>query len=95
MDASRLGAMGLTGMLLFLAGLHLLWQARGEVFFWLEEFLRIFRGEFAKRGGMGIPARTWVRAGEPAQSGRRTLRMVAAFALMVLGPVLFLIDLRF
>jgi hypothetical protein len=90
---SNLGAMGLVGFLLFLAGLHLLWQGRHEVIFWMDEFFRIFRGEFTKRAG--APAD--VPSNDAAISTKRyrgTLRLIAAFGLMMLGPLLFLIDLR-
>ena len=92
MDSSRLGAIGLTGFLLFLAGLHLLWQGREEVFFWTGEFLRIFRGEFTRRAGVSAPV---FAAARPEKRHRGTLRLIAAFGLMALGPLLFLIDLRY
>jgi hypothetical protein len=84
--------MGLIGFLVFLAGLHLLWKARGEVLFWTDEFLRIFRGEFSRRGGVEAPSAVLPQREERF---RRTLRMIAAFGLMMLGPLLFFIDLRF
>jgi len=94
MRASNLGAMGLIGMLVFLAGVHLLWQARAEVLFWIDEFLRIFRGEFARRGGVDSRSHAAANAAmAPGQRYRGTLRMIAALALMLLGPLLFLIDL--
>lgn len=92
MSGSHLGSMGLIGLLAFLAGLHLLWRAREEVLFWAEEFLRIFRGEFSRRAGVEVPPTILPRA---EKRFRGTLRMIAAFGLMALGPLLFLLDLRY
>jgi hypothetical protein len=86
--------MGLIGFLSFLAGVHLLWQGRHEVIFWIDEFFRIFRGEFTKRAGAPIAA-TADAATDQAKRYRGTLRLIAAFGLMMLGPLLFLIDLRY
>jgi hypothetical protein len=94
MNGSHLGAMGLVGFLSFLAGLHLLWQGRHEVIFWMDEFFRIFRGEFMKRGGVPVTVAADPTA-KPAKRFRGTFRLIAAFGLMMLGPLLFLIDLRY
>jgi hypothetical protein len=94
MNGSHPGAMGLVGFLSFLAGLHLLWQGRHEVIFWMDEFSRIFRGEFTKRAGTSVAATT-DDAAISAKRYRGTLRLIAAFGLMMLGPLLFLIDLRY
>lgn len=94
MAGSNLGATGLIGFLLFLAGLHLLWRARGEVIFWVEEFLQILRGEFTRRAGSPASEPLQAAARKPNRY-RGTLRILAAVGLMMLGPVLFLIDLRF
>ena len=39
-------ARGLVGILLVLAGLHLLWQSRREVEYWLDRYLLLFRKSF-------------------------------------------------
>jgi hypothetical protein len=96
MHPANLGTIGLTGFLVFLAGLHLLWQAREEVFFWTGEFLRIFRGEFTRRAGVNSPTPIFVTSmGRAENRYRGTLRLIAAFGLMALGPLLFLIDLHY
>lgn len=96
MHPGNLGTIGLTGFLVFLAGLHLLWQAREEVFFWTGEFLRIFRGEFTRRAGANSPAVVRLApTGHAENRYRGTLRLIAAFGLMALGPLLFLFDLRY
>jgi hypothetical protein len=96
MHPGNLGTIGLTGFLVFLAGLHLLWRAREEVLFWSAEFLRIFRGEFTRRAGVNRTAAFAVTsAARPGNRYRGTLRLIAAFGLMALGPLLFLIDLHY
>ena len=104
-----MGAVGLVGMLLFMAGAHLLWQARAEVLYWLGEFLRLLRMEFMRRGVTPREQASAVAAAEARTADeielekpptlpigyRGTLRLVAGVCLMFLGPVLFFIDLAF
>ncbi len=92
--------MGLIGILFFLAGAHLLWQARREVLYWLEEFVRILRGEFIRREAGGVsplplaPGDS-VAVASPSPRDKGTLRLLGGFGLMFLGQVLLLIDLAF
>ena len=93
-----MGVVGLIGILFFLAGAHLLWQARREVLYWMQEFFRILRGELTRRGGIRhAEAPVLFRdAGAAAGLSRRrntALLVAGGFALMVLGQVLFLLDL--
>jgi hypothetical protein len=81
---------GVIGIVVFLAGSHLLWQARRDVLYWLEEFFRILRAEFTARGRGDSGA-----AAKPAKRNKGTLRLVGGFALMILGQVLLLLDLAF
>ncbi len=95
-----MGVVGVVGILIFCAGAHLLWQARGEVLFWAWEFFRILRGEVTRRGGLNAEARgdsaTARSAASPAAAGRRrALVLVGGFALMFLGPLLILLDVAF
>lgn len=97
--------MGLVGILIFLAGAHLLWQARREVLYWAQEFVRILRGEFSRRSelpGSAHPALAGVPAGghsvedTPRLPRRRhsgTLLLLGGFTLIILGQVLFLLDI--
>ena len=32
--------LGLSGIILFFAGLHMLWQSREEFLFWMEEYFK-------------------------------------------------------
>ncbi len=94
-----MGVVGVIGILLFFAGAHLLWQARTEVLYWLQVFLRILRREVTRRGGLSeVAARLspaevpgTVAGASPRNLG--TLVMLGGFALMFLGPLLILLDL--
>ena len=83
--------MGLSGIVLFLAGLHLLWQARDEFFFWLEEYFRLLR--FSVRRA----ADPQLAAIHPAQSRperKHTLRMVIGMLLaFIAAPMLLTLGL--
>ncbi len=97
--------MGLVGILIFLAGAHLLWQARREVLYWVLEFVRILRGEFSRRGGLaenahlapaGVPAGRPSAEDAPRVPRRRhsgTLLLLGGFTLIILGQVLLLLDI--
>jgi hypothetical protein len=95
-----LSAVGLVGVLIFLAGAHLLWQGRREILFWLGEFFRILRREFTRRKTGVVPPGAFPEgapAGVPAapKRDRGTLRLVGGLALVFLGQVLLLLDLVF
>lgn len=50
--------LGLAGIILFLAGLHVLWQSREELLYWLGKFLETFRSSLRATGGLaGGPER--------------------------------------
>ncbi len=90
--------LGFVGILIFFAGLHVLWQARKEILYWLREFLRILRGEVVRRAGIGPDASTassqrFPVASEPRKRHNGTLRLLGGFGLVVLGQVLLLLDL--
>ena len=94
--------MGLIGILSFLVGVALLWQARKEILYWLQEFFRILRAEFSRHGGLTSGVR---RAPASASSGvagshrprrsRGALLLLGGFTLIVLGQVLFILGLAF
>ncbi len=97
-----LGVVGLIGILSSLVGAALLWQARKEILYWLQEFFRILRAEFSRHGGLTGEVR---RAPPSASSGvagahrpgrsRGALLLLGGFTLMLLGQVLFILDLVF
>ncbi len=97
-----MSVVGLIGILVFLAGVYLLWQARKEVLYWLGEFFRILRGEVRRRGGLVDSGQSAAAEAHPAaqaparrQRSHGTLVLLGAFALIVLGQVLFILDLAF
>ncbi len=90
--------LGFVGILIFFAGLHVLWQARKEILYWLREFLRILRGEVVRRAGLapdatGASSQRTSAAPEPRKRHNGTLRLLGGFGLVVLGQVLLLLDL--
>ena len=80
--------LGLVGTLVVFAGLHLLWQARHEIFFWLETYFRIFRAALQQPGAKLQPA-------PPGAAGERhTVRMLLGMGLVFfLGPALIVLGL--
>ena len=90
------GPWSLVGFLVVCAGVHLLWQSRREIFYWLETFLKIFRKS------LGDPMRTralsTVRPELSRADSRRehVLRLVLGLSLVLLiGPVLIFLGLSF
>ncbi len=86
-----ISTVGVVGILLFLAGAHLLWLGRREILYWLEMFLRIWRQEFARQNGPAASAARPVAALGARPKG--TLRLLGGFGLLILGPLLILLDL--
>jgi hypothetical protein len=83
---------GLVGILAMVAGLRLLWQARHEILFWLEAFVRILREQLA---GTGTPARPR-RLTPAAAAERHTLRIVIGmFLVLFVGPFLIALGIIF
>jgi hypothetical protein len=88
MRLSNFSLVGLIGTLVFLAGLHLLWKNRHAAVAWLREFVCILRGEFAMKTG--------VLQDSPGSRGAPrsgALVLVGAVALILLGQILFFLDL--
>lgn len=97
--------LGLVGILLFLAGLHLLWQAREEILFWMQKYLETFQNalrattggehsEPAKRGASDPDA----GLSRPETTGlsqgpAHAMRLMSGFGLLLLGPLLVLLSL--
>ena len=89
MQLSNFGLVGLIGALVFLAGMHLLWKNRHEAIAWLREFICILRGEFARKNG--ARGESALRSRAAPRSG--ALVLVGAVALILLGQILFFLDL--
>jgi uncharacterized iron-regulated membrane protein len=83
--------LGLTGILLFFAGLHMLWQSREEVFYWLEEYFRLLRLSVHRAAD---PQKVAVAPAPPRVTRKHTLRMVIGVLLaFVAAPMLLTVGL--
>ncbi len=77
----------LIGILVVLAGLHLLWQTRHGFFFWLETYSKIFLSVLRQAGKPVSPVR-------PARERQSTLGMILGIGLaFVIGPALIVLGL--
>ena len=82
----------LVGFLLFCAGVHLLWQSRDDVFFWLAEFARVFAAGLRTSAD---PKHTLAGPG-PASRRKGAARIALGFMLVFfLAPVLIALGLAF
>jgi hypothetical protein len=84
--------MGIIGVLVFVAGVQLIWQARKEVLYWMREFVQIFRQALMRPEESGVKSTRWETG---AHDRRGTLRLVSAIGLIFLGQFLVLLDLAF
>ena len=83
--------LGLTGVILFFAGLHMLWQAREEFFYWLEEYFRLFRQSVRRAAD---PQNLPVASTEARVNRKHTLRMViGVFLAFIAAPMLLTVGL--
>lgn len=83
--------LGLTGIILFFAGLHILWQAREEFLFWLEEYFRLLRMSFH---GAADPGRVAAAPARLRPERKHTLRMVIGMLLaFIAAPMLLTVGL--
>ena len=81
--------LGLVGILVFLAGLDLLWQSRREVAFWFTSDMKMFRSKLRAPGSRVRPLEPKV---EPIKH-RRRLPMVLGMGLALAGPVMIAVSL--
>jgi len=81
--------LGLVGILVFLAGLDLLWQSRREVAFWFTSDMKMFR---SKLRGLGSRVQQLEPNIEPVKH-RRRLPMVLGMGLALAGPVMIAVSL--
>lgn len=85
-------ALGLVGILLVFAGLHLLWQARHEIQYWVDRYLVLFRKTFDRAASKEA---SHVFEFEPAERKHELLPVLTGVGLVMLGfavTTLFLID---
>ena len=82
--------LGMIGLLVVCAGVHLLWQSRHDVAYWMAAFFRMFRTHIPLRGHQLLD--------DPQRLHRRrregTLRLLlGAGLLFFLGPLLIALGL--
>jgi hypothetical protein len=86
------GPLALVGILVVLAGLHLLWQSRRQIFYWLETYLKIFRSSLrTPREKIERP-----KAVRFAADREHVLRLLLGLGLvLIVGPALIFLGLTF
>ena len=88
---------GLAGIILFFAGLHVLWQSREEVLYWLQTFLETFQNSLRTTGGLAdtdaVADGPRPKLAKPKTGQTHAMRMMSAFGLLLLGPLLVLLSL--
>lgn len=81
------------GVLVFGAGIHLLWQSRREIFGWIEEYFRLFRISVKQVADHGEPPVKLPSAGvEKKHAVRIAVGCMMAFAV---APLLVILGLAF
>jgi len=88
MRVSHFGLLGVVGILVCLAGGHLLWNDRRLIAVWMREWNRVLRGQVA---GSQAAALRQGSGGVRTRSG--ALALTSAVVLILVGGFLFLFDL--
>jgi len=87
--------LGVIGVLLFCAGLDLLWQSRNDLLYWLSSYLKIFRGTL--KVPQASPRDAWAARKSlpplPKTQPHRTVAMVLGVGLAFVGPLLIMVSL--
>jgi len=73
---------GLIGILLVFAGLHLLWRARHEMQYWLDRYLLLFRKSFDQAAKNGAASSIQF---SPEERRHELLPMLTGAGLVMLG----------
>ncbi len=89
-----MGVVGLIGILVFFAGITLIWRVREDVFLWLEEYFQLFRIMMYR---ISDPEHAPMVLVHPTQRKKRnTMLIVVGFLLaFFLAPMLISLDLAF
>lgn len=83
--------MALIGILVFFAGLHLLWQAREEILAWLEAYLRALQAHMRHFAGWEQRPQVLLEVRPPQ---RNTLRIaLGALLAFFLAPAMLTLGL--
>jgi hypothetical protein len=88
MGFSHFGLLGLIGIVVCLAGAHLLWNDRRLAAAWLREIVRALRGQVG-----GSQATALRRLPGAARTRTGALALAGGVALIIIGQFLFLFDL--
>ncbi len=82
--------LGLVGVLVVCAGMHLLWQSRKEVAFWLAAYFRVFRA-LLRHPERPVPR---IASGDATSGRLGTVRILLGMGLVFfLGPFLIALGL--
>lgn len=81
------------GVLVFGAGIHLLWKSRREIFSWVEEYFRLFRMSVKQVADHGeAPVKLPPTGVEKKHAVRIAMGFMMAFAV---APLLVILGLAF
>ena len=81
------------GVLIFCAGVHLLWLSRRDILAWMEEFFRLFRLSVRQMAGpMSAPMESANQKAQRRHTARIALGVLLAFFL---APMLITLGLVF
>lgn len=81
--------LGIVGVIIFFAGLDLLWQSRREAAFWFASYMHVFRSILREQKS---PAPPFAPETAPPRS-HKTLAMLLGMGLAVAGPLLIAVSL--
>ncbi|HKW89336.1 MAG TPA: hypothetical protein VJN21_11335 [Candidatus Acidoferrales bacterium] len=88
------GPLSLIGILVVCAGLHLLWLSRGEIVYWMETWVKIFRASLRNSQNSVERRPQRPRLSRFSSSREHVLRMMLGLSLaLVVGPVLIFLGL--
>jgi hypothetical protein len=83
----------LVGVLVFLAGIHLLWQSRRDILGWVEDYVRLLRANMRR---VGDPGQVPVALENPRRGKKSAARIALGFFLaFCVAPTLITLGLVF
>lgn len=86
-----MGLVGLIGILLFFAGINLIWQAREDLFYWVEDYVRFLRVMMRRMSDPQLSPELFVN---PRRRKKNTMRLAIGFLLaFFLAPMLTFLGL--
>jgi hypothetical protein len=81
--------LAIVGVIIFCAGLDLLWQSRREAAFWFASYMHVFRSLLREQKS---PATPFTPETGPGRS-HKTLAMLLGMGLALAGPLLIAVSL--